>query len=127
MKRQLATLLLITASIIAVAKPPKLACETVFDREDLRIEGIRIVKSQSGNSNYRSIKFSDGKKYYDDLYKLIIQDKQRAQTVYESFEGKNESILLQIPNNGHQITVSLRRNDDGSVELYISGLTEAFK
>lgn len=127
MKRQLTTLLLITASIIAVAKPPKLACESIFERDDLRIKGVKIVKSQMGDTNYRSITIEDGKKYYDEFLKLVMKDKPRAVSVYESFEGKDESIMLTIPNNGFEIMIRLNRKNDGSLRLYISGSNEAFK
>lgn len=112
---------------ICFAAPPRLACETVFSRNDIRTEGHKVVSNKSDDNYFRSVTATSDRRLLSDIKALIQRDKSRATNIVEGYKNGKEYIILNIPNNGHIINVGMWWNDAGYVHLFIQSELNAFK
>lgn len=127
--KRLTIIITLIISVISTcfAAPPRLACETVFNRRDIRTEGHKVVINKSENNYYRSVTANSDHKLLADIKALIQKDKTRATNIVEGYKDGTEHIILNIPNNGHIINIGMWWTDDGYVHLFIQSELNAFK
>ena len=127
MKRYFAILILACVTLCAAATPPNLACESIFDRKELRTEGHKLVKITQKDNYYRCAQAEKDPKLRDEIIKLVREDMKKANNIVESCTDGQDRIILNIENNGEIISVGLRWDEEGYVNLYVQGSPAAFK
>ncbi len=127
MKRFILSLFLISFISICYATPPRLACETIFSRNDIRTEGHKVVSNKSDDNYFRSVTASSDPRLLSEIRRLVEQDKARATTVVEGYKNGKEYIILNIPNNGCIINVGVWWTTSGYVHLFVQSELKAFK
>ncbi len=127
MNRSLLTIFLLSFASICYALPPRLACETVFCRKDIRTEGHKLVSNKSEDNYFRSVTATNDPALLSDIKDLVEKDKERATNVTEGYKNGKEYIILNIPNNGCIINVGMWWTDDGYVHLFVQSELKAFK
>lgn len=96
-------------------------------RKDLRTEGHEIVSNKSEDNYFRSVTASNDKKLCSDIKRLIARDKAKASNVVEGYKDGKEYVILNIPNNGHIISVGFWWTDSGYVHLFVQSELAAFR
>lgn len=114
-------------TLTALAVPPKLAVESLFDRKDLRKEGYSISRITGEGNYFRQITAENDRKLLEETKKMIDIDKKRASNVVERFADGKDYIILNIPNNNQIINVGLYWNDSGYMRLFIQSDPSAFE
>lgn len=127
MKRFILSLFLVSFISICYAIPPRLACETVFERNDIRTEGHKVVSTKSEDNYFRSVTATNDKRLLSDIKKLIEKDRARATNVVEGYNNGKEYIILNIPNNGCIINIGMWWTGAGYVHLFVQSELKAFK
>lgn len=127
MKRLILSIFLVTLVSICYAIPPRLACEVVFSRADIRTEGHRIVSNKSDDNYFRSVTAVNDSSLLSEIKSLVEKDKARASNVMEGYKNGKEYIVLNIPNNGCIINVGMWWTDSGYVHLFVQSELKAFK
>lgn len=112
---------------VCYAVPPHLACEEVFNRQDIRTEGHEVVSNRSEHNYYRSVTATNNPRLLSDIKKLIKQDEKRASNITEGYRDGQEYIILNIPSNGCIINVGAWWTDAGYVRMFIQSELKAFK
>ncbi len=128
MKRLILSIVL-TSFVVSLcyAKPPRLACETVFSRNDIRTEGHKVVSNKSEDNYFRSVTATNDSRLLAEIKDLVEKDKARASNVTEGYKNGQEYIILNIPNNGCIINVGMWWTDSGYVHLFVQSELKAFK
>ncbi len=127
MKRLILILLFICTISLCYATPPRLACETVFSRNDIRTEGHKVVSNKSEDNYFRSVTATNDKRLLSVIKSLIERDKAKASNVVEGYKNGKEYIILNIPSNGCTINVGMWWTDSGYVHLFVQSELKAFK
>ena len=127
MKRFILSLFLVSFISICNAAPPRLACETIFSRNDIRTEGHKVVSNKSDDNYFRSVTATNDKRLLSEIRNLIEKDKARATNVVEGYKNGKEYIILNIPNNGCIINVGMWWTSSGYVHLFMQSELKAFK
>ena len=127
MKRLILTIFLVSFISICYATPPHLACEAVFNRDDIRTEGHKIVSNKSEDNDFRSVTATNNPRLLSEIKGLVKKDMSRASNVTEGYKNGKEYITLNIPNNGCIINVGMWWTDSGYVHLFIQSELRAFK
>lgn len=129
MKKILLTLGMLICVMIAYAKPPQLAVETLFDGTYNGKKGISITTVKSQNNYFREIEVrEDNPALIRKIEQLIEKDAQRASNFTESYTETCHERVFQVPSNGKQINIGATRYlNKPRFELFIQGTPEAFK
>lgn len=127
MNRSLLTIFLLSFASICYAVPPRLACETVFGRKDIRTEGHILVSNKSEDNYFRSVTATNDPRLQSDIIRLVEKDKARASNITEGYKKGKEYIILNIPHNDCIINVGLWWTDSGYVHLFVQSELKAFK
>ena len=127
MKRLILTIFLVSFISICYATPPHLACEAVFNRDDIRTEGHKIVSNKSEDNYFRSVTATNNPRLLSEIKGLVKKDMSRASNVTEGYKNGKEYIFLNIPNNGCIINVGMWWTNSGYVHLFIQSELRAFK
>ena len=134
MKKSLLTLSMLVCAMIAYAKPPQLALESLFDGSYNGKKGISVTTIKSKNNYFREIEISeDNPALIKKIEGLIEKDAARASNFTETHNEKRHERVFQIPNHGTFINVGVTRNlakpyhSAPGFELFIQGPPEAFK
>ena len=127
MKRFILSLFLVSFISICNAAPTRLACETIFSRNDIRTEGHKVVSNKSDDNYFRSVTATNDKRLLSEIRNLIEKDKARATNVVEGYKNGKEYIILNIPNNGCIINVGMWWTSSGYVHLFVQSELKAFK
>lgn len=127
MKRYLILVLLTISALTALAAPPHLACEAIFERDDLRRPGVDLCIKKEPNNYYRGIIVKKDPKLLAEVKKLVEKDRKLASVVAEKNPEKGGGIVLNIPNNGQIINVGLSWKDNGDFGFFIQSVLSAFE
>lgn len=129
MKKSLLTLSMLVCAMIAYAKPPQLAVESLFDGTYNGKKGISITTVKSQNNYFREIEVrEDNPALVRKIDKLIEKDAERASNFTETYTENRHERVFQISNNGKQINIGATRYlNKPRFELFIQGTPEAFK
>ena len=110
-----------------MAKSPKLACEAIFSRDDIRSEGHTVVITKSADSYYRGVTSTNDKALLVEIKRLVEKDKPLASNTVEGYSNNKEYIILNVPSNGNIINIGFWWNNSGYSHLFIEGTMQAFK
>lgn len=127
MKKLISIVFFICVVSVGYAIPPKLACESVFSRGDIRTEGHKVVSNKSDDNYFRSVTATNDRKLLAEIKELVETDKLRATNVVEGYKNGKEYIILNITNNGCVINVGMWWTDSGYVHLFVQSELKAFK
>lgn len=127
MKRLVLSIVFLGLVSACYAKPPRLACEAVFSRKDIRTEGHKVVSNKSEDNYFRSVTAANDPSLLSDIKALVEKDKARATNVTEGYKNGKEYIILNIPNNDCMINVGMWWTDSGYVHLFVQSELKAFK
>lgn len=127
MKRLILSIFFVSFISICYAVPPRLACETVFSRNDIRTEGHKVVSNKSEDNYFRSVTASNDPRLLSEIKSLVEKDKTRATNITEGYKNGKEYIILNIPNNGCIINVGMWWTDSGYVHLFVQSELKAFQ
>lgn len=127
MKRLILSIFLLSFIAVCYATPPHLACEAVFNRDDIRTEGHKIVSNKSDDNYFRSVTATNNPRLLSEIKGLVKKDMSRASNVTEGYKNGKEYIILNIPNNGCIINVGMWWTNSGYVHLFIQSELRAFK
>ena len=127
MKRLILSIFLLSFIAVCYATPPHLACEAVFNRDDIRTEGHKIVSNKSEDNYFRSVTATNNPRLLSEIKGLVKKDMSRASNVTEGYKNGKEYIILNIPNNGCFINVGMWWTNSGYVHLFIQSELRAFK
>ena len=105
----------------------RLACETVFDRKDLRRPGYDFSTNHSAGNYFRSITAECDPKLCAEIKALLEQDSKLAYNIAESYNDGRDHIILNIANNDETINVGFWWTEEGTFRLFIQGTPEAFQ
>lgn len=115
------------AAMVAMATPPKLACEKIFERKDIRTKDNKITRVTNIDNYFRSITSDHNPKLAKEIRELVNKDKSKATNIVEGYNEGKDYIILNIPNNGYIINVGLWWDDSGYIHMFIQSHSNAFK
>lgn len=129
MKRILTLTLIAIICSVCRAATPFLACEKIFDRDDLRSEGHDVVFINQPNNFFRCVTAENDKSLQSDIKKAFELDRTKSFNSIEGFDSVNKCdySILNIKRNGYVISVGFFRNKEGYVNLFIQADPAAFK
>ncbi len=128
MKRLIFSLLLTLVAVAAFAQSKSLAIEKFFDGRYNSNPEISTTISKSQSHYYRGMEVgSSQKQVIDAITKAVDSDKKNADNVMDKWEKGQHEVILRIKRNGQFVNVGLETQKDGSIEVFISGPTDAFK
>ncbi|MFG6392058.1 MAG: hypothetical protein K1V76_07095 [Candidatus Amulumruptor sp.] len=129
MKKSILTLSMLVCAIIAYAKPPQLALESLFDGSYNGKKGISITTVKSKGNYFREIEIrEENPALVKKIEGLIEKDAARASNFTETHNENRHERVFQVPNNGTFINIGVtQRFDNPRFELFIQGSPEAFK
>lgn len=131
MKRILAiTLILVFAAGVCFAASPRLACQQLLERNDIRTKGHNVtVVNQPGNY-FRSVEAVSDAKLLKEVKKAFEQDRKLAFNTVDRYDGddEQESSILNIKHNGYVVNIGFYWDDKtGYVRLFMQSNPAAFK
>ncbi|MDE6288650.1 MAG: hypothetical protein K2M00_07695 [Muribaculaceae bacterium] len=126
MKRILIFLVLAISSLTALATPPRLAVEQLFDGRFNNEKSVRTSIIKSNGVYFRSLKFTDNPDIVNTIDKAVHKDSSRAANFFEQNGEGGHSTLIKIVNNDQTIDIVFQYQN-GSGFFVIRGPEEAFK
>ncbi|MDE6487497.1 MAG: hypothetical protein K2L76_08360 [Muribaculaceae bacterium] len=131
MKRILAiTLLLVFAAGVCFAASPRLACQQLLERKDIRTKGHDVIVVNSPGNYFRSVEAESDAKLLKEVRKAFEQDRKLAFNSVDRFDGSEEQeySILNVKQNGYVVNIGFYWNDEtGYVRLFIQADPAAFK
>lgn len=126
MKHLIIFLTLLISSLTAMATPPHLAVEQLFDGRYNKEKTVRTSISKADGFYYRSLHITNNPGIIKIIEKALRKDSPRA---LKSFEQEGEGgrySSLKIVNNGETIDIGLQQYN-GNAFFFIKGKVEAFR
>lgn len=131
MKRILAiTLLLVFAAGVCFAASPRLACQQLLERKDIRTKGHDVIVVNSPGNYFRSVEAESDAKLLKEVRKAFEQDRKLAFNSVDRFDGDEEQeySILNVKQNGYVVNIGFYWNDEtGYVRLFMQSDPAAFK
>ena len=131
MKRILAiTLLLVFAAGVCFAASPRLACQQLLERKDIRTKGHDVIVVNSPGNYFRSVEAESDAKLLKEVRKAFEQDRKLAFNSVDRFDGSEEQeySILNVKQNGYVVNIGFYWNDEtGYVRLFMQSDPAAFK
>ncbi len=128
MKRYLILTVSLLISIVAMAKPPHLNVEKLFDGSYNSDSTVAIHISKSKDKYFRGFTVTNNPKLVEKVTELFKKDAENAERSQEIIEkGKPSYSSMTIKNNNLKIDIGLSYSFDNGCYLFISGPNEAFK
>lgn len=126
MKQLLSILIFLFSSVAAVAKPPQLAVEHLFDGRYNKDKTVRTSISRADGMYYRSLHITDNPNLIKIIENALSKDRQRATKSFEQEGEGGRYSSLKIVNNGEPIDIGLQQYN-GNAFFFIKGKEKAFK
>ncbi len=129
MKRILTLFIIALVAVVCNAASPSLACAKIFERKDLRAPGRDIVKINQPGNYFRSVTADNDKKLQKEIRAAVEQDMKKASNIVERYNGDDDedSIILNLYNNGYLINIGFYWDNEGYVRLFIQANPGAFE
>ncbi|MDE6136312.1 MAG: hypothetical protein K2F97_02420 [Muribaculaceae bacterium] len=131
MKRILAiTLLLVFAAGVCFAASPRLACQQLLERKDIRTKGHDVIVVNSPGNYFRSVEAESDAKLLKEVRKAFEQDRKLAFNSVDRFDGSEEQeySILNVKQNGYVVNIGFYWNDETCyVRLFMQSDPAAFK
>lgn len=126
MKQLLVIFILAFTSIAAMAKPPRLAAEQLFDGRYNKEKSVRTSISKADGIYYRSLHITNNPGIIKIIEDALRKDSPRASKSFEQEGEGGHYTSLKIVNNGETIDIGLQQLN-GSAFFFIKGNEKAFR
>lgn len=126
MKQLLVIFILILTSIAAMAKPPHLAAEQLFDGRYNKEKTVRTSISRADGIYYRSLHITDNPGIIKIIENALRKDSPRAAKSFDQEGEGGRYTSLKIVSNGVTIDIGLQQYN-GNAFFFIKGKEKAFK
>lgn len=127
MKRLVTIMVGIVAVLSAMATPPNLAVETIFDADYTDNKNVEYTIIQNSRGYYRCMTVKDDNEILSQIRSALEKDRPRAED-YTSIQNKDGSyIRMKFINNKEPIKVGLKVDPNGEFFFFIKGSEKAFK
>lgn len=126
MKQLLISLILILSYLTAMAVPPQLAVENLFDGRYNREKSVTTSISRSDGIYYRSLHITNNPDLVRTIYKIMRRDAKRASKSFEQEGEGGRYTSIKITSNGEIIDIGMQQYN-GSAFFFIKGKEKAFK
>lgn len=126
MKQLLVIFILVLTSIAAMAKPPHLAAEQLFDGRYNKEKTVRTSISRADGIYYRSLHITDNPGIIKIIENALRKDSPRAAKSFEQEGEGGRYTSLKIVSNGETIDIGLQQYN-GNAFFFIKGKEKAFK
>lgn len=126
MKRLIIKLTLILTSLIAMATPPHLAVEELFDGKYNTEKSVRTSISRADGIFYRSLHITNNPEIIKTIEAALRKDSPRASKSFEQEGEGGRYTSLKVISNGETIDIGLQQYK-GSAFFFIKGKENAFK
>lgn len=126
MKQLLVILIFLLSSIVAMAKPPHLATEQLFDGRYNKEKTVRTSISKADGIYYRSLHITNNPGIIKTIENALRKDSPRAAKSFEQDGEGGHYTSLKIVNNGETIDIGLQQYN-GNAFFFIKGKEKAFK
>ena len=126
MKQLLVIFILVLTSIAAMATPPHLAVEQLFDGRYNKEKTVRTSISRSDGIYYRSLHITNNPDIIKTIEKALCKDSPRAAKSFEQEGEGGRYTSLKIISNGETIDIGLQQYN-GNAFFFIKGKEKAFK
>lgn len=127
MKRYLFLICGLILSLSCFAAPPTLQCLSLFNRQDIRQSGHKVVIIQKPDKTSYSLTVQNEAKLCTEISTMIESDRKQASSVVESYEGSKHSLIITIDHNNTELKIIYRSPSADACDLFITGPTEAYK
>ncbi len=128
MKRSILILFSLICGFVAMAAPPKLNVEKLFDGSYNSDETVSIHISKSKDKFFRGFTVTNNASLVKKVTNLFKKDVEKASKSQDFIEkGRMTYSSMTITNNNHDINVGISYQPDNSCYLFITGPNEAFK
>lgn len=126
MKQLIAIFIFVLTSIAAMAKPPHLAAEQLFDGRYNKEKTVRTSISRADGIYYRSLHITDNPGIIKIIENALRKDSPRAAKSFEQEGEGGRYTSLKIVSNGETIDIGLQQYN-GNAFFFIKGKEKAFK
>lgn len=128
MKRYLIIIISLLAGMAAMAKPPHLNVEKLFDGSYNSDNTVSIHISKSKEKYFRGFTVTHNAALVKKVTSLFKKDVERAETSQDIIQNGGVAYSsMTINNNGHEINIGLSYSPGDDCYLFITGPVEAFK
>lgn len=126
MKQLFVIFILVLTSISAMAKPPHLTVEQLFDGRYNKERTVRTSISRADGTYYRSLHVTNNPAIINTIETALRKDSPRAAKSFEQEGEGGRYTSLKIVNNGEPIDIGLQQYN-GNAFFFIKGPEKAFK
>lgn len=123
----LAILVFFISCLCAMAKPPQLNVERIFDGSYNSNKSVSINISKSKGQFFRSCYVTANPSLVKTILKLFEKDLPRASESHDIISDGEKYSTMTIINNGLEICIGLGTEPNHGCYLFIKGPIEAFK
>ncbi|MDE7108843.1 MAG: hypothetical protein K2O49_02590 [Muribaculaceae bacterium] len=128
MKRYLIIIISLLAGMAAMAKPPHLNVEKLFDGSYNSDNTVSIHISKSKEKYFRGFTVTHNAALVKKVTSLFKKDVERAESSQDIIQNGGVAYSsMTINNNGHEINIGLSYSPGDVCYLFITGPVEAFK
>lgn len=128
MKRLILILSLLLTAAVALAAPPRLESEKIFDGRYNKDKSVTITIAERNDNSYRTMTVTASPAIIKAMVRAMEKDKPRAEEHTDYRDDKMHYRFLKIINNGEAIRIGLQTDpDDRSGMFFIQGSRKAFK
>ncbi len=126
MRQFLIILTLILSSLTAMARPPHLAVEQLFDGRYNKEKSVRTSISRADGIFYRSLHVTNNPDIIKTIEAALRKDSPRASKSFEQEGEGGRYTSIKIISNGETINIGLQQYN-GTAFFFIKGKENAFK
>lgn len=127
MKKTVFTVIMALCGLTAMATPPNLALESLFDGRYNGKKDISVSYIKSPGNYYRNIEVTNNPELVKSIEKLVEKDAKRASNYNDTYDGGEHTTIFQVPSNGTQINIGVTREGPKGITVFIQGPESAFK
>ncbi len=128
MKKYILLAVSMVISIVAMAAPPKLNVEQLFEEPYISDKSVNVMINNTKKEYYRGFTVNNNPQLVKKVTALFKKDAENAEES-QDFIDKGEVTFssMKIINNNREISIGLSYSPGNSCYLFIDGPKEAFK
>ena len=128
MKRYIFIIISMFVGMIAMAKPPQLNVEKLFDGSYNSDKSVSIHISKSKDKYFRGFTVTNNTDLVKKVTSLYRKDTEKAENSQDIIKnGGLKYSSMTVKNNNREIKIGLSYDPENSCYLFITGPEEAFK
>lgn len=118
MKRILLIIVLLTGSMVALAKSPKIPLCQAFDGRYNNSKGVKIYEVKQTGNYYYSITVKDDPEIISQLQKWVKETENLANSISTSISDGNYNIILFLPDSQLNVGISYP-GDNSKINIFL--------